>query len=164
MLYPCELDESCQWHDKELQTTWPQKKFKPWLIKLYNLNSTNGDDSHTSEMRNGRPQQPARVCTYSEFTKCQPLSFKGTEGVAGLTCWFKRTESVFHISGCAPESQVKFETCTMLEATLTWWNTQVRDFDHDAAYVMTWSDLKNKLTEKYRPKGELHKLNIKLWN
>nr|GEW19259.1 hypothetical protein [Tanacetum cinerariifolium] len=31
-------------------------------------------------------------------------------------------ESIFHISGCAVENQVKFPTCTMLDDALTWWN------------------------------------------
>nr|GEW26090.1 reverse transcriptase domain-containing protein [Tanacetum cinerariifolium] len=42
----------------------------------------NGDDSHTSGT--GRPVQVARECTYPDFLKCQPLNFKGTEGVVGL--------------------------------------------------------------------------------
>nr|GEX99444.1 putative reverse transcriptase domain-containing protein [Tanacetum cinerariifolium] len=42
----------------------------------------NGDDSHTSGM--GRHVQVARECTYLDFLKCQPLNFKGTEGVVGL--------------------------------------------------------------------------------
>nr|GEX16224.1 hypothetical protein [Tanacetum cinerariifolium] len=43
----------------------------------------NGDDSHTSGT--GRPVQVARECTYPDFLKCQPLNFKGTGGVVGLT-------------------------------------------------------------------------------
>nr|GEY59681.1 putative reverse transcriptase domain-containing protein [Tanacetum cinerariifolium] len=43
----------------------------------------NDDDSHTS--RTGRPMQVAHECTYLDFLKCQPLKFKGTEGVVGLT-------------------------------------------------------------------------------
>ncbi|GKG38338.1 reverse transcriptase domain-containing protein, partial [Tanacetum coccineum] len=35
---------------------------------------------------------------------------------------------------------------------------------HDAAYAMTWGTLKKKLTDKYYPKGEIKKLEIKLWN
>nr|GFD03855.1 hypothetical protein [Tanacetum cinerariifolium] len=42
----------------------------------------NGDDSHTSGT--GRPVQVARECTYPDILKCQPLNFKGTEGVVGL--------------------------------------------------------------------------------
>nr|GFC18127.1 hypothetical protein [Tanacetum cinerariifolium] len=73
-------------------------------------------------------------------------------------------ESVFHISGCAVENQVKFATCTLLGAALTWWNGHVRTLGHDASYAMTWEILKKKLTDKYCPQGETKKLEIKLWN
>ncbi|GJY30389.1 putative reverse transcriptase domain-containing protein [Tanacetum coccineum] len=46
-------------------------------------------------------------------------------------------ESVFNISGCAIENQVKFATCTLLGAVLTWWNGQIRTLGPDA-YLMTW--------------------------
>nr|GFA56281.1 hypothetical protein [Tanacetum cinerariifolium] len=96
--------------------------------------------------------------------KCQPLNFKGTEGVVGLSQWVEKMESVFHISGCPVENQVKFATCTLLGAALTWWNGHVRTLGHDAAYAMTWEILKKKLTDKYCPKGEIKKLEIELWN
>ncbi|GKB55908.1 putative reverse transcriptase domain-containing protein [Tanacetum coccineum] len=35
----------------------------------------------------------ARECTYQDFMKCQPLNFKGTEGVVGLIRWFKKIET-----------------------------------------------------------------------
>nr|GEW54221.1 putative reverse transcriptase domain-containing protein [Tanacetum cinerariifolium] len=71
----------------------------------------NGDDSHTSGT--GRPVQVAHESTYSDFLKCQPLNFKGTEGVVGLSQWFKKMESVFSISNCTVACQVKFATCTL---------------------------------------------------
>ncbi|GJT21852.1 hypothetical protein Tco_0891789, partial [Tanacetum coccineum] len=84
-----------------------------------------------------RHVQPARVCSYPDFMKCQPLNFKGTKGVVGLSHWLKKMESVFHISSCAVENQVKFATCTLLGAALTWWNGHVRTLGHDVAYAMT---------------------------
>ncbi|GJU76346.1 reverse transcriptase domain-containing protein [Tanacetum coccineum] len=87
-----------------------------------NSTQTQDDDSQNSGGGIRRPVQPARVCTYSDFMKCQPLNFKGTEGVVGLSQWLEKMESVFHISGCAFENQVKFATCTLLGAALTWWN------------------------------------------
>nr|GEW05293.1 hypothetical protein [Tanacetum cinerariifolium] len=99
-----------------------------------------------------RPVQPARVCSYTDFMKCQPLNFRGTEGVLGLSCWVGKMESVFHISVCAVENQVKFATYTMLDAALTWWNGHVRTLGHDVAYAMTWETFKKKLTDKYCPK------------
>ncbi|GKD68468.1 hypothetical protein Tco_1322558 [Tanacetum coccineum] len=61
----------------------------------------------------------------------------GNEGVVGLTQWIEKMESVFNISGCAIENQVKFATCTLLGAALTWWNGQIRTLGPDA-YSMTW--------------------------
>ncbi|GKE46131.1 hypothetical protein Tco_1477389, partial [Tanacetum coccineum] len=94
----------------------------------------NGDDSHNSETGVRRTERTARECTYTDFLKCQPLNFKGTEGVAGLSQWFKRIGSVFHISNCTIENQVKFTTYTLHSVALTWWNTHVKTVGHDAAY------------------------------
>ncbi|GKA44607.1 reverse transcriptase domain-containing protein [Tanacetum coccineum] len=69
---------------------------------------------------------------------------------------------VFTISGCAIDNQVKFATCTLLGAALTWWNDHVRTLGHDAAYAKTWGTLKKKLTDKC-PKVK-QKLEIELWN
>ncbi|GJY54065.1 reverse transcriptase domain-containing protein [Tanacetum coccineum] len=116
------------------------------------------DDEQSSGGGIRRPVQPARVCTYPGLLKCQPLNFKGTKGVVGLSQWLEKMESVFHISGCAVENQVKFATCTLLGAPLTWWNGHVRTLGHDAAYAMTWEMFKKKLTDKYSPNEEIKKL------
>ncbi|GJV12289.1 reverse transcriptase domain-containing protein [Tanacetum coccineum] len=129
-------------------------------------NSTHTQDDASQSSGGGlrRPVQPARVYSYTSFIKCQPLNFKGTEGIVGLSQWLEKMESVFDISGLAIDNQVKFATCTLLGVALTWWNGHVRTLGHDAAYAMTWGTLKKKLTDKYCPKGEIKKLEIKLWN
>ncbi|GKC71111.1 putative reverse transcriptase domain-containing protein [Tanacetum coccineum] len=107
-------------------------------------NSTNGDGSHSSHGDNRRNMQTARPCFYANFMKCQPLNFKGTEGVVGLTRWIEKMESVFNISGCAIENQI-------------------RTLGPDA-YAMTWEVLKKKMTDKYCPQGEIKKLEVEPWN
>ncbi|GJQ93393.1 putative reverse transcriptase domain-containing protein [Tanacetum coccineum] len=107
-------------------------------------NSTNGDGSHSSHEDNRRNVQTARPCFYADFMKCQPLNFKGTKGVVGLTWWIEKMESVFNISGCAIENQVK---------TLG-----------PEAYCTAFEILKKKMTNKYCPQGEIKKLEIELWN
>nr|GEW84104.1 putative reverse transcriptase domain-containing protein [Tanacetum cinerariifolium] len=52
-----------------------------------------GDDSHTSGTGVRRTERVTRECTYQDFMKCQPLYFKGTEGVVELTQWFERMET-----------------------------------------------------------------------
>ncbi|GJZ47815.1 reverse transcriptase domain-containing protein [Tanacetum coccineum] len=42
--------------------------------------STNGDDNHNSGTGVRRTERVAREYTYTDFLKCQPLNFKGTEG------------------------------------------------------------------------------------
>nr|GEV99813.1 hypothetical protein [Tanacetum cinerariifolium] len=125
--------------------------------------STNRDESRSSHEDNRRNLQTARPCFYADFMKCQPLTFKGTKGVVSLTQWIENMESFFQISGCTIENQVKFATCTLLEATLTWWNSQISSLGPDA-YSMTWEVLKKKMTDKYCSQGEIKKLEIKLWN
>nr|GEY94698.1 hypothetical protein [Tanacetum cinerariifolium] len=92
----------------------------------------NGDDSHTSGT--GRPAQVARECTYTDFLKCQPLNFKGTEGVVGL------------------------------RNALTWWNSYVKTTTPETAHAMPWRILKKMMTDRYCPMGEIKKLESEMWN
>ncbi|GJR81190.1 hypothetical protein Tco_0151975 [Tanacetum coccineum] len=102
--------------------------------------NTNGDDSQNSGTGVRKTEQVARECTYPDFMKCQPLNFKDTEGVVELIQWFEKMETVFSISNYSVENQIKFSTCTLL------------------------ADLKKKMTDKYYPRGEIKKLEAKLWN
>ncbi|GKB85074.1 hypothetical protein Tco_0957346 [Tanacetum coccineum] len=96
--------------------------------------STNGDDSH------------------------------GTEGVVESIQWFEKMETVFSISNCSMENQIKFSTCTLLAGALTWWNSHVKIVGHDVAYAMTWTGLENKISDKYCLRVEIKKLEAELWN
>ncbi|GKA20412.1 reverse transcriptase domain-containing protein [Tanacetum coccineum] len=122
------------------------------------------DDNHNSGTGVRRTKRVARECTYPDFMKCQPLKFKGTEGVFELIQWFEKMETMFSISNCSVENQIKFSTCTLLAGALTWCNSHVRTVGHDVAYAMTWTDLKKKMTDKYCPRGEIKKLEAELWN
>nr|GFA43338.1 hypothetical protein [Tanacetum cinerariifolium] len=102
--------------------------------------NTNGDDSHNSGTGARRTERVTRECTYPGFMKCKPLNFKGIKGVVELTQWFEKMETVFHISNCSVENQIKFSTCTLL------------------------GNMKKKMTEKYCPRYEMKKLKSELWN
>ncbi|GKD33609.1 hypothetical protein Tco_1249118 [Tanacetum coccineum] len=82
----------------------------------------------------------------------------GTKGVVGLARWFEKMESVFHISNCPPNSQVKFDTCTLLDGALTWWNSYVQTIGIDEAYEMRWKDLMKLMIEVYCPRNDIQKL------
>nr|GEU67403.1 hypothetical protein [Tanacetum cinerariifolium] len=102
--------------------------------------NTNGNDNDVLGTCAKRTERVTREYTYPDFMKCQPLNFKGTEGVVELTQWFEKMETVFCISNFSVENQIKFSTCTLL------------------------GNLKKKITDKYCPKGEMKKLESELWN
>nr|GEU34961.1 putative reverse transcriptase domain-containing protein [Tanacetum cinerariifolium] len=72
-------------------------------------NIANADDTN----RNLEPREApvARKCSYKEFMSCQPFSFKGSEGVVGLICWFERTESVFSCSNYTKDCKESATLC-----------------------------------------------------
>ncbi|GJW98364.1 reverse transcriptase domain-containing protein [Tanacetum coccineum] len=122
------------------------------------IRRTNGEDSHNSGTGVRRNERATRECTYLDFMKCQPLNFKGTEGVVELTQWVKKMETVFRTSNYYVENQIKFSTCTLLGNALTWLNSYVRTVGNDVAYAMTWTELKKKMTDKYCPRTEIKKI------
>ncbi|GKA82578.1 putative reverse transcriptase domain-containing protein [Tanacetum coccineum] len=126
-------------------------------------NNLNGDGSQGSGSGIARPVRPTRECTYTDFLKCQPMKFKGTEGVVGLTQWFERLETVFNISNCAVENQVKFATCTLHGVALTWWKSHVKTVGHDATYGVPWNTLMKMMTAKYCPRNEIKKMEMEIW-
>ncbi|GJZ58290.1 hypothetical protein Tco_0613784, partial [Tanacetum coccineum] len=73
-------------------------------------------------------------------------------------------ESVFHISNCTVENQVKFATCTLHSVDLTWWNTHVKTVGHDVTYGMPWKTLMKMITDKYCPRNEIKKLEMEIWD
>ncbi|GJV29339.1 putative reverse transcriptase domain-containing protein [Tanacetum coccineum] len=111
-------------------------------------------EAEASRVRNGynsngsgpRPAQTARECSYSEFLKCKPLDFKGTEGVVLNSRATK--ELLDSLSGNA----------------LTWWNSHVKTTTPKAAHAMPWRTLKKMMTDKYCPRGEIKKLEFEMWN
>ncbi|GKB96829.1 putative reverse transcriptase domain-containing protein [Tanacetum coccineum] len=113
-------------------------------------NGGNDGDSNENYNVNGTGDRPvARECTYQDFMKCQPLSFKGTEGVVGLIRLSEKMEIVFHISNYLERYQVKYATCTLLDSALTWWNSHKRTIRIDVAYALSWRKLLKLMTEMY---------------
>ncbi|GJZ27816.1 putative reverse transcriptase domain-containing protein, partial [Tanacetum coccineum] len=102
-----------------------------------NGNGDGGNNENGNLNENGRGVMPvARVCTYQEFTKCQPLNFKGTKGVVGLRRWKQ----------CSTSAIVQ------------------RTIRVDAVFSMTWRDLIKLMTELYCLRNEIQKMELELWN
>ncbi|GJT76744.1 putative reverse transcriptase domain-containing protein [Tanacetum coccineum] len=87
-----------------------------------------------------------------------------TEGVVGLTHWFEKMETMFHISNCPKKYQVKYVTRTLLNSALTWWNSHKITIGIEAAYAMSWAELMKLMTKVYCLRNEVQKMETELWN
>nr|GEV76124.1 reverse transcriptase domain-containing protein [Tanacetum cinerariifolium] len=78
------------------------------------------------------------------------LEDTGTEGVVGLTQWFKKMKFVFNISNCTAACQVKYAGCTLQGVALTWWNSHMKTVTLEVAQALTWKTLKKMMTDKVK--------------
>ncbi|GJX30730.1 reverse transcriptase domain-containing protein [Tanacetum coccineum] len=133
-------------------------------MAAYEANQNNRNGNRNPNVNVGGVVPVACECTYQDFVKCQPLNFKGTEGVVGLTRWFEKMETVFYISNCPQKCQVKYASCTLQDSALTWWTSHKRTIGTDVVHVMTWKELMKLMTEVYYPRNEIQKIETELWN
>ncbi|GKB08052.1 putative reverse transcriptase domain-containing protein [Tanacetum coccineum] len=101
-------------------------------------------------------------CTYMTFMKCNPHSFKGTEGAVGLCQWFEKLESVFRISDYREKDKVKFATATLQGRALTWWNGRTASIGIDAANGTPWAEVRKWMIEEFCPRSVLQRLEQEL--
>ncbi|GJX93936.1 putative reverse transcriptase domain-containing protein [Tanacetum coccineum] len=73
-------------------------------------------------------------CTYMTFMKCNPHTFKGTEGAVGLC------------------------------HALTWWNGRTASMGIDAANGTPWAEVRRWMTEEFCPRSVLQRLEQELYN
>nr|GFC31780.1 hypothetical protein [Tanacetum cinerariifolium] len=91
-----------------------------------------GDDSHTSETGVRRTERVTRECTYQDFMKCQPLYFKGTEGVVELTQWIVGNDAVYVMTWIGLKKKMADKYCPrneMKKIETEFWNLEVQGTD-----------------------------------
>nr|GEU64751.1 putative reverse transcriptase domain-containing protein [Tanacetum cinerariifolium] len=104
----------------------------------------------------------ARECSFSNFMKCGPMQFYGTEGAVGLVRWFEKIENTFKISECPKVRKVKFATATLHGRALTWWNSQVATLGREVANARSWAEVKQTMTDEFCTTEEVQRLEDEL--
>nr|GFC07828.1 hypothetical protein [Tanacetum cinerariifolium] len=64
----------------------------------------------------------SQECTFADFMKCSPITFRGNEGAIGLIRWIEKTEMVFTVRKCTEANKVVFAAATFQDRALNWWN------------------------------------------
>ncbi|GJW52591.1 putative reverse transcriptase domain-containing protein [Tanacetum coccineum] len=102
-------------------------------------------------------------CSYKTFMNGKPHSFKGTEGVVRLKCWFEKMEQLFEICKCAEDDKVKFAMCMFEGRALTRWNGNVQTLGLVNANQILWSNVKAMMTTEYCLATEIQWMEQELW-
>nr|GEZ80248.1 putative reverse transcriptase domain-containing protein [Tanacetum cinerariifolium] len=128
------------------------------------------DDDDTTPM-DSQPHEPrpnvapvARECTFANFMKCSPITFRGNEGAVGLIRWIEKTEMVFTVSKCTEANKVVFAAATFQDRALTWWNSQVATSGIEVVTRKTWAEMKVMMTDEFCPPEEIQRMESELWN
>ncbi|GJU56488.1 putative reverse transcriptase domain-containing protein [Tanacetum coccineum] len=106
----------------------------------------------------------ARECTFADFMKCSPTTFRGNEGAVGVIRWIEKTEMVFTVSKCTEGNKVVFAAATFQDRALTWWNSQVATSGMEAVTRKIWAEMKVMMTEEFCPPEEIQRMEYELWN
>nr|GFC31605.1 hypothetical protein [Tanacetum cinerariifolium] len=78
----------------------------------------------------------ARECTFADFMKCSPITFRGNEGAVGLIRWIEKTEMVFTVATSGIEAMTR----------------------------KTWAEMKLMMTKEFCPPEEIQRMESELWN
>ncbi|GKE02050.1 reverse transcriptase domain-containing protein [Tanacetum coccineum] len=73
-------------------------------------------------------------------------------------------DDVIDNSGCAENQKVRYAASSLVNKSLTWWNTQVQARGREAAMAMSWNDFKALMVEEFCPSNEMEKLESEFWN
>nr|GEU63883.1 hypothetical protein [Tanacetum cinerariifolium] len=70
--------------------------YDTWTYQERDANrSRNGDNNNDPGAGGRRQMTTPRECSYTDFLKCQPISFQGTEGVVGLARWIEKMDVAY---------------------------------------------------------------------
>nr|GEW23310.1 putative reverse transcriptase domain-containing protein [Tanacetum cinerariifolium] len=102
----------------------------------------------------------ALECTFADFIKCSPITFRRNEGAVGLIRWIEKTKMVFTMSKCTEANKVVFVVVTFQDRALTWWNSQVATLGIEAVTRKTWAEMKVMMTEEFCPLEEIQRMEL----
>lgn len=81
-----------------------------------------------------------------------------------MTRWLEKIELFFEVSFRPEDYNVKFTSCTLENASLSWWNSYTKTMAINVANVMYWDELQQLMITEYCPHDEMQKPDQELWN
>ncbi|MFS7976599.1 putative retrotransposon gag domain-containing protein [Helianthus anomalus] len=101
---------------------------------------------------------------FKQFKSCGPKEFTGKEGPTALFHWFDSIEVTLRQSGCPDDLRTLNATGVFQSRALDWWTAERSKRGNDAAYGLSWDELKEAMLEEFCPPHERQKLEDEFWH
>ncbi|KAM0007737.1 putative retrotransposon gag domain-containing protein [Helianthus debilis subsp. tardiflorus] len=102
--------------------------------------------------------------SFKQFKACGPKEFTCEEGLTALFQWFDSIEVTLRQSGCPENLRTLNATGVFQSRSLDWWVAGRNKRGNDAAYGLSWDELKNVMLEEFCPPHESQKLEDEFWH
>ncbi|KAF5769294.1 putative retrotransposon gag domain-containing protein [Helianthus annuus] len=140
---------------KQVAKTVPQI-----VSELYENISKSSEESSTEAPKD----TPKAAFSFKQFKACRPKEFTGEEGPTNLFQWFDSIEVTLRQSGCRDHLRTLNVTGVFQSRALDWWIAERNKRGNDAAYGLSWDELKNVILEEFYPPHERQKLEDEFWH
>ncbi|KAJ0795696.1 putative retrotransposon gag domain-containing protein [Helianthus annuus] len=130
------------------------------VSEVYENVSKSSEESRTEAPKDANKA----VFSFKQFKACGPKEFTGEDGPTAMFQWFDSVEVTLHQSGCPENLRTLNATGVFQSRALDWWTAERNKRGNDAAYELTWEELKAIMMDEFCPPHERQKLEDEFWN
>ncbi|KAJ0547027.1 putative retrotransposon gag domain-containing protein [Helianthus annuus] len=132
-------------------------KVIPQIVSELNENASKSSEE-------SRINSPKSAFSFKQFKACGPIEFTGEDGPTAMFQWFDSIEVTLHPSNCPDNLRTVNATDVFQSRALDWWTAKRNKRGNDAAYRLTWDELKDLMMKELCPPHELQKLEDEFWH
>ncbi|KAJ0567124.1 putative nucleotidyltransferase, Ribonuclease H [Helianthus annuus] len=130
------------------------------VSEVYENVSKSSEESRTEAPKDANKT----VFSFKQFKACGPKEFTGEDGPTAMFQWFDSVEVTLRQSGCPENLRTLNVTGVFQPRALDWWTAERNKRGNDAAYELTWEELKAIMMDEFCPPHERQKLEDEFWN
>ncbi|KAF5785837.1 putative transcription factor interactor and regulator CCHC(Zn) family [Helianthus annuus] len=132
-------------------------KVIPQIVSELNENASKSSEE-------SRTDSPKTTFSFKQFKACRPKEFTGEDGPTAMFQWFDSIEVTLRQIDCPENLRTVNATGVFQSRALDWWTAERNKRGNDAAYGLTWDELKDIMMKDFCPPHELQNLEDEFWH
>ncbi|KAJ0922149.1 putative transcription factor interactor and regulator CCHC(Zn) family [Helianthus annuus] len=129
------------------------------VSEVYENASKSSEESRTEISKDSRKA----AFSFKQFKACGPKEFTGEDGPTAMFHWFDSVEVTLRQSERPKHLRTLNATGVFQSRALDWWTAERNKRGNDAAYGLSWKELKAIMIEEFCPPHERQKLEDEFW-